>query len=339
MMPVGAVQMTIGLGRRQFVSALGGAAVTWPLTARAQQPAMPVVGFLHSSSPEPMLNFVAAYRKGLSEAGFVEGQNVAIEFRWAGGQVDRLAELAADLIHQRVAVIATPGSTPAALAAKAATTTIPIVFAIGADPVALGLVASLNKPGGNVTRMSFQNTELQAKALELLRELVPKAGRMVALVNPQSAYTEAVVKNLQEGAASLGLQLEILHASTEGEIETAFATISQRPGSALLVGPDPFFTFRRAQIIALAARQALPTMYALREFAEAGGLIAYGPNLTSAYKEAGDYTSRILKGEKPADMPVVRPTRFELVINLKTAKVLGFAIPDKLLALADEVIE
>jgi putative ABC transport system substrate-binding protein len=325
--------------RREFIGLVSGAAASWPLATRAQQPAMPVVGFLHSSSPEPMLNFVAAYRKGLSEAGFVEGQNVAIEFRWAGGQVDRLAELAADLIHQRVAVIATPGSTPAALAAKAATTTIPIVFAIGADPVALGLVASLNKPGGNVTGMSFQNTELQAKALELLRELVPKAGRMVALVNPQSAYTEAVVKNLQEGAASLGLQLEILHASTEGEIETAFATISQRPGSALLVGPDPFFTFRRAQIIALAARQALPTMYALREFAEAGGLIAYGPNLTSAYKEAGDYTSRILKGEKPADMPVVRPTRFELVINLKTAKVLGFAIPDKLLALADEVIE
>jgi ABC-type uncharacterized transport system substrate-binding protein len=260
-------------------------------------------------------------------------------FRWAAGQVDRLADLAADLVRRRVTVIVAPGSTPAALAAKAATTTIPIVFAIGADPVALGLVASLNKPGGNVTGMTFQNTELQAKALELLRELVPQAVRIVALVNPQSAFTEAVVKNLQEGAASLGLQLEILHASTESEIETAFATISQRPGSALLVGPDPFFTFHRAQIIALAARQALPTMYALREFAEGGGLIAYGPNLTSAYKEAGNYTGRILKGEKPADVPVVRPTKFELVINLKTAKALGFTIPDKLLALADEVIE
>jgi ABC-type uncharacterized transport system substrate-binding protein len=331
--------MAIGIGRRQFISALGGSAFARPVAVRAQQPAMPVIGFLHSSSPEPMVNFVAAYRKGLSEAGFVEGQNVAIEFRWAAGQVDRLADLAADLVRRRVTVIVAPGSTPAALAAKAATTTIPIVFAIGADPVALGLVASLNKPGGNVTGMTFQNTELQAKALELLRELVPQAVRIVALVNPQSAFTEAVVKNLQEGAASLGLQLEILHASTESEIETAFATISQRPGSALLVGPDPFFTFHRAQIIALAARQALPTMYALREFAEGGGLIAYGPNLTSAYKEAGNYTGRILKGEKPADVPVVRPTKFELVINLKTAKALGFTIPDKLLALADEVIE
>ena len=329
----------MAIGRRQFVSALGGAAFAWPLAARAQQPTMPVIGFLHSSSPEPMVNFVAAYRKGLGEAGFVEGQNVAIEFRWAAGQVDRLAELAADLVRRRVTVIATPGSTPAALAAKAATTTIPIVFAIGADPVALGLIASLNKPGGNITGMTFQNTELQAKALELLRELVPQSARIVALVNPQTAFTEAVVKNLQLGAASLGLQLEVFHASTEGEIEAAFATISQRPGSALLVGPDPFFTLRRAQIIALAARQALPTMYALREFAEAGGLIAYGPNLTDAYREAGNYTGRILKGEKPADVPVVRPTRFELVINLKTAKVLGFAIPDKLLALADEVIE
>jgi ABC-type uncharacterized transport system substrate-binding protein len=339
MIALGTGRMAIGIGRRQFISALGGSAFARPVAVRAQQPAMPVIGFLHSSSPEPMVNFVAAYRKGLSEAGFVEGQNVAIEFRWAAGQVDRLADLAADLVRRRVTVIVAPGSTPAALAAKAATTTIPIVFAIGADPVALGLVASLNKPGGNVTGMTFQNTELQAKALELLRELVPQAVRIVALVNPQSAFTEAVVKNLQEGAASLGLQLEILHASTESEIETAFVTISQRPGSALLVGPDPFFTFHRAQIIALAARQALPTMYALREFAEGGGLIAYGPNLTSAYKEAGNYTGRILKGEKPADVPVVRPTKFELVINLKTAKALGFTIPDKLLALADEVIE
>ena len=310
-----------------------------PLAARAQQPAMPVIGFLHSSSPEPMINFVAAFRNGLSEAGFVEGQNVAIEFRWAAGQVDRLPELAADLVRRGVTVIATPGSTPAAIAAKAATTTIPIVFAIGANPVALGLVASLNNPGGNVTGVSFQNTELQAKALELLRELSPQAVRIVALVNPQSAFTEAVVKNLQGGAASLGVPIEILNASTEAEIETAFATISQRPGSALLVGPDPFFTFRRAQIIALATRQALPTMYALREFAEAGGLIAYGPNLTSAYREAGTYTGRILKGEKPANIPVVQPTKFEMVINLKTAKALGLAIPDKLLALADEVIE
>jgi putative ABC transport system substrate-binding protein len=331
--------MAIDIQRRDFIAALGGAALAWPRTARAEQPSSPVIGFLHSSSPEPMVNFVAAYRKGLSEAGFDEGRNVAIEFRWAAGQVDRLPELATDLVRRHVSVIATPGSTPAALAAKAATTTIPIVFAIGANPVALGLVASLNRPGANVTGMTFQNTELQAKALGFLHELVPQAVRIVALVNPQTAFTDAVVKNLQEGAASLGLQLEIFHASTVSEIETDFATISQQTGSALLVGPDPFFTFRRAQIIALAERQALPTMYALREFPEAGGLIAYGPNLTSAYREAGNYTGRILKGEKPADIPVVQPTRFEMVINLKTAKVLGLAIPDKLLALADEVIE
>jgi putative ABC transport system substrate-binding protein len=327
--------------RRDFITLSGGAAAALvrPHAARAQQTALPVIGFLHSSSPEPMTNFVAAFRRGLSEAGFVEGQNVAIEFRWAAGQVDRLPELAADLVRRGVTVIATPGSTPAALAAKAATTTIPIVFAIGGNPVALGLVASLNNPGGNVTGVSFQSTELQAKAIALLRELSPQAVRIVALVNPQSAFTEAVVKNLQGGAAILGVPIEILNASTEAEIESAFATISQRPGSALLVGPDPFFTFRRAQIIMLATRQALPTMYAIREFAEAGGLIAYGPNLTSAYREAGTYTGRILKGEKPANIPVVQPTKFEMVINLKTAKALGLAIPDKLLALADEVIE
>ena len=247
--------------RREVIALFGGAGAATllrPCAARAQQPALPVIGFLHSSSPEPMINFVAAFRNGLSEAGFVEGQNVAIEFRWAAGQVDRLPELAADLVRRGVTVIATPGSTPAAIAARAATTTIPIVFAIGANPVALGLVASLNNPGGNVTGVSFQNTELQAKALELLRELSPQAVRIVALVNPQSAFTEAVVKNLQGGAASLGVPIEILNASTEAEIESAFATISQRPGSALLVGPDPFFTFRRAQIIALATPKHCP---------------------------------------------------------------------------------
>jgi putative tryptophan/tyrosine transport system substrate-binding protein len=331
--------MAINVGKRQFIAALGGATVAWPLAARAQQQAMPVIGFLHSASPESIVNLVAAFRNGLGEAGFVEGHNVAIEFRWAAGRDDRLPELATDLLRGRVTVIATPGSTPATLAAKAATTTIPIVFAIGADPVALGLVASLNRPGGNATGISFQTPDLPSKALGILRELVPQAVRIVALVNPQSAFTEAVTKSLQDGAASLGLQVEIFHASTEGEIEAAFATISQLPGSALLVGPDVFFTFRRAQIIALAAHQALPTMYIVREFAEAGGLISYGPNLTDAYRESGIYTGRILKGEKPADMPVVRPTKFELVINLKTAKVLGLAIPDKLLALADEVIE
>ena len=315
--------------RRDFIhsSAVRRGYAMRPLAARAQQPTMPVIGFLHSSSPEPMSNFVAAFRKGLSEAGFVEGQNVAIEFRWAAGQVDRLPELAADLVRRGVTVIATPGSTPAAIAAKAATTTIPIVFAIGANPVALGLVASLNNPGGNMTGVSFQNSELEAKALELLRELSPQAVRIVALVNPQSAFTEAVVKTSR---AALPVSAYRSKSSTPvpSRDRGAFATISQRPGSALLVGPDPFFTFRRAQIIALATRQALPAIYTLREFAEAGGLIAYGPNLTSAYREAGTYTGRILKGEKPANIPVVQPTKFEMVINLKTAKALGLAIPD-----------
>ena len=327
--------------RREVISLFAGAAAVALVrqrTARAQQPALPVIGFLHSSSPEPMNNFVAAFRKGLSEAGFVEGQNVAIEFRWAAGQVDRLPEMAADLVRRGVTVIATPGSTPAAIAAKAATTTIPVVFAIGANPVALGLVASFNNPGGNVTGVSVQNTELQAKALELLRELAPRAVRIVALVNPQSAFTEAVVKNCRPVLPVSGYRSKSLTPAPRARSRPPLRP-SQRPGSALLVGPDPFFTFRRAQIIALATRQALPTMYALREFAEAGGLIAYGPNLTSAYREAGTYTGRVLKGEKPANIPVEQPTKFEMVINLKTAKVLGLAIPDKLLALADEVIE
>jgi putative tryptophan/tyrosine transport system substrate-binding protein len=330
--------MAIGIERRHFITALG-SVVAWPLAVRAQQLAIPVIGVLHSASPEPISNFVAAFRNGLSEAGFVEGKNVAIEYRWAAGQVDRLPELAADLVGRRVTIIATPGSTPAALAAKAATTTIPIVFAVGTDPVALGLVASLNKPGGNVTGISFQDTELQAKALGLLHELVPKATRVVGLFNPQSTFNKEIIKSLQDSAAALGLKFDIFHASTASEIETAFATISQRPDSALLVGPDALYTSRRAQIIALAARQALPTIYALREFAEDGGLIAYGPKLTNAYREAGSYTGRILKGEKPADVPVARPTRFEMVINLKTAKALGIPIPDRLFALADEVIE
>jgi putative ABC transport system substrate-binding protein len=325
--------------RREFITLLGGTAIAWPLAARAQQPAMPVVGFLHSASPESIVNLVSAFRKGLAEAGFIEGQNVAIEFRWANGQVDRLPELAADLIQRRVAVITTPGSTPAALAAKAATTTIPIVFAIGGDPVALGLVASLNRPGGNVTGVGFETTEIAAKALGLLHELVPQALRIVAVVNPETAFTEAVVKNLETGAATLGLQVEVFRASTDSEIEATFANISQRPGTAMLLGPDAYYTSRHAQIVALAAHYALPTMYVVREFAEVGGLVSYGPDLTNAYREAGNYTGRILKGEKAADVPVVLPTKFDMVINLKTAKALGIAIPDNFLALANEVIE
>jgi putative ABC transport system substrate-binding protein len=282
---------------------------------------------------------VTAFRKGLREAGFIEGQNVAIEYRWAEGQVDRLPDLAADLIRRNVAVIATPGSTPAALAAKAATTTIPIVFAVGSDPVAVGLVASLNRPGGNVTGVAFESTEIAGKALGLLREALPQAVRVVALVNPESVFTGAVVKNLEAGAATLGLQVEITYAGTDRAIEAAFANTSHRPGTAMLVGPDALYTSHRINIVTLADRYALPTMYVLREFADAGGLISYGPDLTNAYREAGIYTGHILKGEKPADVPVVLPTKFELVVNLKTAKALGLEIPPNVVARADEVIE
>ena len=325
--------------RREFITLLGGAAMAWPLPVRAQQPAMPVIGFLHSSSPELIVPFIGAFRKGLGEAGYVEGQNVAIEFRWAAGQDDRLPDLAADLIHRRVAVITTPGSTPASIAAKAATTTIPIVFAIGSDPVALGLVASLNRPGGNATGVSFQTVELVAKQLGMLRELAPGANRFVALVNPNSAFTDAVVTDLQASASALGLPIEILRAGTAREIDAAFANLAQKSGSALLVSPDVFFLNRRAQIVTLAARHALPAIYSVREFAEVGGLTSYGPNVVTVYQQTGIYVGRVLKGEKPADLPVVQPTKFDLVVNLNTARALGLQIPDKLLALADEVIE
>src|SRR5215831_17514895 len=300
---------------------------------------MPVIGFLHSGSPEPYANRVSAFRKGLGEAGYVEGQNVAIEFRWAAGQGDRLSDLAADLIRRRVAAIATPASTPASLAAKAATTTIPIVFAIAADPVAMGLVASLNRPGGNATGVSLQTVELVPKQLEMLRELAPGANRFVALVNPNSAYIDAVVKDLQTSASALGLPIEILRAGTGREIDAAFANLVQKPGGALLVGPDAVFTSRRAQIVTLAARHAVPAIYYAREFAEIGGLISYGPNLVNVFQQTGIYVGRVLKGEKPADMPVEQPTKFELVVNLNTARALGIAIPNTLLAIADEVIE
>jgi putative tryptophan/tyrosine transport system substrate-binding protein len=327
-----------GMRRRDFITLLGGAAA-WPLAARALQPAMPVVGYLHSGSPEPIVNRLAAFRKGLGEAGYVEGQNVAIEFHWAAGQDDRLPDLAADLIRRRVAVIATPGSTPAALAAKAATTTIPIIFAIAADPVAMGLVASLNRPGGNATGVSFQSVELVPKQFGMLRELAPGGNRFVALVNPNSAVTDAVVKELQASASALGLPIEILRAGTGREIDAAFANLVQKPGVALWVGPDAVFTSRRAQIVTLAARHALPAIYPVREYAEIGGLMSHGPNIVDAFRLTGIYVGRVLKGEKPADIPVMRPTKFELVVNLNTARALGIAIPNTLLALADEVIE
>jgi putative ABC transport system substrate-binding protein len=324
--------------RRTFIAGLG-ASATWPLAAQAQQQALPVVGLLHAGSPEPNANRVAAFRKGLSEAGYVEGQNVAIEFRWAEGQDDRLPDLAADLIRRRVAVITTPASTQAALAAKAATTSIPIVFAIAADPVELGLVASLNRPGGNATGVSFLLVELVSKQLGMLRELVPAANRFVALVGPDSAIANAVVKDLQASASALGLPIEILRVGTAREIDAAFANLVQKPGGALLVSPDAFFTNRRAQIVTLAARHALPAIYYVREFAEIGGLMSYGANVVNGWQLTGIYVGRVLKGEKPANLPVVQSTKFELVVNLNTARAIGIAIPNTLLAIADEVIE
>jgi putative ABC transport system substrate-binding protein len=325
--------------RRQFIALLGSTAFAWPFAADAQQPALPVVGFLHSASAEPNASLVKAFRKGLFDAGWVDGQNVTIEFRWAEGQDARLPELAADLVRRKVSVIATPGSTPAALAAKAATTTIPIVFASGADPVAVGLVGSLNRPGGNVTGIGFESVEIAGKAFELLHELLPNATRITALINPNSTFSEAVRKKIQASAAALRLQLDVLNASSDSEIDNAFARIAQQPGAPIMIGPDPFYTSRRARIVSLAARYTIPAMYVVREFVEGGGLISYGPDLTNAYREAGTYTGRVLKGEKPTDLPVVLPTKFDMVINLKTAKLLGITVPDKLLALADEVIE
>jgi putative tryptophan/tyrosine transport system substrate-binding protein len=325
--------------RREFMTLLGGAAAAWPLATRAQQGTVPVVGFLHYGSPEPNLKRVAAFRKALSESGFTEGQNVAIEFSWAAGQDDRLQELAADLVRRRVAAIATPGSTPAALAAKAATTTIPIVFAVAGDPVALGLVASLNRPGSNLTGFTFQNVELMAKRLGLLHEVVPGAARVVALVNPNSPLTETIIKDLQAVAPPLGLQIEILYAGTDREIDAVFANLVPKSGGALLVSPDAFFFDHRAQLVSLAALHTLPVIYSVREFTEDGGLMSYGTDLVNAFRETGIYMARILNGEKPADLPVLQPTKFELVINLKTAKALGLTVPLIMQMTADEVIE
>jgi putative ABC transport system substrate-binding protein len=282
---------------------------------------------------------LAAFRKGLRDAGFEEGQNVAIEFRWADGHEERMPELVADLIRRGVAVIVAPASTAGALAAKAATTTIPIVFATGSDPVALGLVPSLSRPGGNVTGVTILGVELTAKRLSLLRELTPQATRFVALVNPRSVMADGIVKNVEASAPIFGLPVEIVHASTDRELVAALSGLSQRAGAVLLVTVDGFFFNRRALIVTLAARHALPTVYYSREYAEVGGLISYGSNVDNVIELSGIYTGRILKGEKPADMPVAEPTKFELVVNLVTAKALGFDIPPTLLALADEVIE
>jgi putative ABC transport system substrate-binding protein len=317
---------------------MGGSMAAWPRAAHAQQPALPVIGFLHAASPEAYAPMMTAFRQGLKEAGYVEGRNVAIEYRWAEGHYDRLPALAADLVHRRVAEIVT-GGTPAALAAKAASSTIPIVINVGIDPVQIGLVAGLNRPGGNVTGIAVLTVELGAKKLEVLHELLRTSAAVALLVNPNTPVTEPETKGVRDAARSLGLQLHVLDASTEGEIDAAFGKLIELRAGGLIVSVDSFLNSQRAQIVALAARHAVPAIYGVREFAAAGGLMSYGTDLTDVYRQVGIYAGKILKGAKPEDLPVQRTVRVEFVINLKTAKTLGLTFPITLLGRADEVIE
>jgi putative ABC transport system substrate-binding protein len=325
--------------RRAFIVALGGA-TAWPLVARGQQPAMPVIGFLGAGSLENYVLYLTAFRRGLNEAGFVEGQNVAVEYRWAEGQYEKVEELAADLVRRRVTVIAVPVSSSGARAAKAATSTIPIVFSVGEDPVNLGLVASIGRPEGNATGINFFTGELVAKRLAILHELVPRAARVGVFINPSDAPRAEILRgDVQAAARDIGLQLQILNPSTSGEIEAAFTALVRDRADALFVGPDPFFNSRRVQLANVAARHAIPTAFAAREYVDAGGLMSYGTSLADMFRQVGVYTGKILKGAKPADLPVLQSTKFELVINLKTANALGLTVPPTLLARADEVIE
>jgi putative tryptophan/tyrosine transport system substrate-binding protein len=325
--------------RREFIVALGGAAA-WPLAALAQQSAMPVIGLLSSTSPDNLADRLRAFRRGLAETGYVEGHNVAMEYRSAEGQLDRLPALAADLVRRQVSVIAVPGSAAAALAAKAATTTIPIAFGVPEDPVKVGLVASLPRPGGNATGINFFTAEVTAKRLGVLRELVPAARRVAVLVNPANVGRGPSTRgDIESAARVLGLQIQFYDATTSKEIDAAYATLVRERPDALFVAADVFFTSRRVQLTALTTRHALPAAYSVREFVEVGGLMSYGTSIADMYREVGVYSGRMLKGEKPADLPVVQATKFELVINLQTARLLGLAVPPTLLALADEVIE
>jgi putative ABC transport system substrate-binding protein len=326
--------------RREFITLLGGAAAAWPLAASAQQPALPVVAFINVSSLDASASRAAAFRKGLNETGYVEGKNVTVEYHWLEGQYDRIPALVADLIRRQVAVIGTPAATPAALAAKAATTTIPIVFGVGEDPVALGLVASLARPGGNVTGINFFYNEVAAKRLRLLHDLVPKAVRVAVLLNPANAsIANSTLRGTKEAAPTIGLQIQILNATTIGEIDAAFASLARERPDALFVAPDAFFTSRRGQFTTLAAANKIPAAFPDRDYVAAGGLMSYGTDLADMFRQVGVYTGKILKGAKPAELPVAQSTKFEFVINLQTARALGVEVPPGVLSIADEVIE